>query len=69
MNPLNNNIGMHERRLLTISDGAAYVSMGRNTFRTWIKQIGAERRFGRRVMCDRFVIDRCLSEMGKNEDS
>jgi len=50
-------------RLVGRADGAAYCGMGLQTFAAWAKEIGAERRFGRRVLYDRVVIDKKLDSI------
>ena len=50
-------------RLMSRADGAAYCGMGLQTFTAWAKEIGAERRFGRRVLFDRVMIDKELDSI------
>jgi len=50
-------------RLMDRREGALYCGLGKASFSAWAKQIGAERRFGRRVLFDRQVIDEALNKM------
>lgn len=53
---------IHDRRLLSVREGADYAGVGLNTFRAWAEQIGAVRRIGSRVLYDRNVIDAALDD-------
>ena len=50
-------------RMLAADQAEQYVGMGRTSFRAWADKIGATRKFGRRVMFDKVVIDRALDAM------
>ena len=50
-------------RMLSADQAGQYVGMGKTTLREWADQIGATRKFGRRVMFDKVVIDRALDAM------
>ena len=52
-----------EARLMSREQGASYTGLGRTRFTDWARSIGAERRFGRRVLFDRQVIDAALDKM------
>ncbi len=52
-----------DRRMIVELEAAAYVGMGRSSFREWAKQIGARRKFGRSVRYDKKVIDAALDAM------
>lgn len=52
-----------EVRLMTRQDAQEYCGLGRMVFTDWARSIGAERRFGRRVLFDRLVIDEALNAM------
>lgn len=51
------------KRLLSESEAAAYLGIGKTKAREWLRQIGARVAFGRAVRYDRQAIDRALSEM------
>lgn len=51
---------MESKRLLTELEAAHYIGLGRTAARSWLRQIGAVRRFGRAVRYDRFTIDQAL---------
>ncbi len=57
-------IDVGKARLMDVKEGALYCGLGRASFSSWAKQIGAERRFGKRVLLDRQVIDDALDKMG-----
>lgn len=57
-----------DKRLLKEGEACAYVSMGRNAFRDWAKEIGARRTFGRAVMYDKATIDRTLDLMSAESE-
>ena len=50
-------------RMMNRAEGAAYCGIGITRFTTWARSIGAERRFGNRVVFDRNVIDNALDSM------
>lgn len=52
-------------RLLDTKEAAAYLGMGRNTARKFAEEVGALRRYGRRVLYDRVALDRALDQMGR----
>ena len=56
-------LSISDRRLLNIDEAAAYVGQGRNSARQFFEEIGAIRRFGRRVLFDKKVIDAALDQM------
>lgn len=50
-------------RLLSADEGAAYMGIGKTAFRAYAVKIGAVRRFGRRVLYDKRVLDSAIDEM------
>lgn len=55
--------GLAEKRMLSIDEAAFYSGMGRTKCRVWLNEIGAVRKCGSRVLCDRKVIDKALDAM------
>lgn len=55
--------GLNEKRMLSIEEAAFYTGMGRTVCRKWLDQIGAVKKIGKRVICDREVIDKALDTM------
>lgn len=55
--------GLSEKRMLSIEEAAFYAGMGRTKCREWLREIGATRKVGTRVLCDRKVIDAALDSM------
>ena len=55
--------GLNEKRMLSVEEAAFYIGMGRTKCREWLKQIGAIRKIGSRVVCDRKIIDAALDSM------
>ena len=49
-----------EKRLLNIEEVTIYIGMGKVTSRKYMDEIGAVRKFGRRVLFDKTVIDKAL---------
>lgn len=52
-----------EKRLLSIEEAAQYIGQGINRTRTYMEEIGAVRKMGRRVLFDRNVIDAALDKL------
>lgn len=52
--------GLNEKRMLSIEEAAFYTGMGRTKCRQWLRDIGAIRKVGSRVICDKKVIDKEL---------
>lgn len=52
-----------EVRMLGIKEVIAYLGVGRNIATKWAKEMGAERRYGRRILYDKKVIDAHLDKM------
>lgn len=51
-----------EKRLLNIREVCIYTGIGQVRAREYMDQIGATKRFGRRVLFDKTVIDKALNE-------
>lgn len=51
-----------EKRLLGVNELTQYLSMGKNKSVEYARSIGAERRFGKRVLFDKVVIDKAINE-------
>ena len=58
---------LSEKRLLDALELAEYVGMGRNSARKFAEEAGALRRYGKRVLFDRVVIDRAVDAMAAAE--
>ena len=55
-------------RMLNIKEAAAYIGMGITKGKEWLREIGAERRYGARIVrYDREVIDSFLTGMNTTE--
>lgn len=52
------------KRLLDINDVCSYIGLGQNRAREYMDKIGATRKFGRRVLFDKTIIDAALNEKG-----
>ncbi len=50
-------------RMMSRAEGAAYCGIGVTRFTAWARSIGAEKRFGNRVLFDRAVIDSALNSI------
>lgn len=60
--PMNRFERMDEKRMLSLDEAALYTGLGRTSCRQWLDQIGAVKKIGKRVLCDRTVIDRELDK-------
>ena len=54
---------IEEKRLLNINEVVAYIGVGRVTARKYMDEIGATKHFGSRVVFDKQVIDKAISNM------
>ena len=52
-----------EKRLLNIEEVCIYTGLGQTSARVHMQEIGAVRRFGRRVLYDKQVIDKAINNM------
>lgn len=51
-------------RLIDTATLCSYLSLGRHSAQEFAKKAGAERRFGKRLLYDKHVIDKALDELG-----
>ena len=56
---------LKEKRLFNIKEVCIYTGRGQVTARKYMDEIGATRKFGRRVLFDKTVIDAALDKMGE----
>lgn len=63
MRKQNVNGAISEKRLLNIKEVCTYINIGQNQARQYMDEIGATRKFGRRVLFDKNVIDNAISSM------
>lgn len=56
---------LKEKRLLNIKEVCIYTGRGQVAARKYMDEIGATRKFGRRVLFDKTVIDAALDKMGE----
>lgn len=61
MNKQNVTGTIEEKRLLNIQEVSTYIGIGQTQARRYMEEIGAVRRFGRRVLFDKVVIDSAIS--------
>ena len=52
-----------DKRLLNIKEVCTYTGIGQTSVRKYMDKIGATRKFGKRVLFDKAVIDAALNEM------
>lgn len=50
-------------RMLSRREGAAYCGIGTTRFTEWARSVGAERKFGSRVLFDKVVLDAALDAL------
>lgn len=55
--------GVSEKRMLSVEEAAFYTGMGKTKCREWLREIGAMKKIGSRVICDRHVIDAALDNI------
>lgn len=55
------------KRLLDIKELCTYCGIGTCTARDWGRDIGAERRIGRRVLYDRVAVDAAIDRLGSGD--
>lgn len=54
---------IEEKRLLNIKEVCSYIGVGQTQARRYMEEIGATKRFGKRVLFDKKVIDSAISNM------
>lgn len=52
-----------QRRMLSVTEAADYCNLGPTKAREWFKEIGAEKRLGKRVLIDLKVVDEALDKL------
>ena len=50
------------RRLLSITEATVYLGIGRSSALSYLDEIGAKRKIGRRTLYDKQVIDNAISK-------
>lgn len=50
------------KRLISINEAVVYLGIGRSTAISYLEQIGAKRKIGRRTLYDKQVIDSALEK-------
>ena len=63
MNKQNVTGTVEEKRLLNIKEVCTYIGVGQTQARRYMDDIGAVRRFGRRLLFDKHVIDSAITNM------
>lgn len=64
---MDNTEDFKNKRLLNVNELRFYLGMGVCNAVKWAKGIGAERRIGRRLLFDKWVIDKAISNQANNE--
>lgn len=65
---MNTKNAFNGKRLLDVRELCTYCSIGTCTAREWGRDIGAERRIGRRVLYDRVAVDAAIDRLGSGEE-
>ena len=55
-------LNVTSKRMLSWDEAQAYTGLGRASCRSYCESIGAIRKYGRRVLFDRYIIDANLNE-------
>ena len=63
MNKQNITGTIEEKRLLNIKEVCTYIGVGQTQARRYMEDIGATRRFGKRVLFDKHIIDDAIAKM------
>lgn len=58
-------VSIEEKRMLSIKEVCGYIGQGETKARIYMDEIGATRKFGRRVLFDKTVIDAALDALGE----
>lgn len=58
-------VSIEEKRMLSIKEVCGYIGRGETKTRIYMDEIGATRKFGRRVLFDKTVIDAALDALGE----
>lgn len=66
---MNTENAFNGKRLLDIKELCTYCGIGTCTARDWGRDIGAERRIGRRVLYDRVAVDAAIDRLGSGDTS
>ncbi len=53
------------KRLLSVSEGCLYTGLGKSTFQKLAEELGAKKKYGKRVLYDRVIIDRAIDTSGE----
>lgn len=61
MRKLSERGSISEKRLLNIKEVCTYIGVGETQARAYMDEIGATKRFGRRVLFDKQIIDEALN--------
>lgn len=64
MNKRINTSDISSKRLIDISELCSYIGMGKTLARSYADSIGATKRYGKRVLFDKYVIDKAISQEG-----
>ncbi len=59
---------VENKRLLNVKEACEYTGLGQTTTRKLMQEIGAVRRFGKRLLYDKTIIDTYLDNMGASAD-
>lgn len=55
------------KRMLSVKEMETYTGLGRNAARRFAEDVGAVRKFGRRVLIDKNTLDLALNQMAAAE--
>lgn len=56
-----------DTRWFDLEQGCTYTGLGKTTFRSWAKQIGAEIKIGRIVRYDKAIIDKAMDQAAEEQ--
>ena len=53
-----------EKRMLSVEEAMAYTGLGKNRLYDFAREAGALKKYGKRTLIDRVLIDRSIDRMG-----
>lgn len=54
-------------RLLSAKEAQAYLGLGKNRARDFAEECGAVKKYGKRVLFDRFILDKAVDALGNDQ--
>lgn len=55
-----NDVPINQKRMLSLEEASMYLSIGMNNIRIIVDKAGAVKKYGRRVLVDRMILDKAI---------